>query len=46
MKLLADECCDANLVHALRQAGYDIKFAAKTHREIFLTMRMSPFLIR
>ena len=34
MKLLADECCDANLILAIREAGYDIEFVAETHRGI------------
>ena len=34
MKLLADECCDASLVLAIREAGSDIEFVAETHRGI------------
>lgn len=30
MKLLADECCDAGLVHALRDDGHDIFYAAES----------------
>ena len=30
MRLLADECCDASLVAALRMDGYDVIYAAET----------------
>ena len=30
MKLLADECCDAGLVHAQRNDGHDVLYAAES----------------
>lgn len=32
MKFLADECCDAELVHALRQDGHDVLYAVESLR--------------
>ncbi len=32
MKFLADECCDAGLVHALRANGYDVLYALEELR--------------
>jgi predicted nuclease of predicted toxin-antitoxin system len=32
MKFLADECCDAPLVHALRQDGHDVLYAVESLR--------------
>ncbi len=32
MKLLADECCDAPLVAALRTAGHDVRFMVEEER--------------
>ena len=32
MKLLADECCDASLVQALRDDGHDVLYAADSLR--------------
>lgn len=32
MKFLADECCDAPLVDALRQDGYDVLYAVESLR--------------
>ena len=32
MKLLADECCDAGMVDALRSDGYDVVFAVESMR--------------
>jgi predicted nuclease of predicted toxin-antitoxin system len=30
VKLLADECCDARIVQALRQAGHDVLYVAES----------------
>ena len=30
MKLLADECCDTELVSALRSSGYDVLYALES----------------
>lgn len=32
MKFLADECCDASLVEALRQDGHDVVYAVESLR--------------
>ena len=32
MKFLADECCDAALVNALREDGYDVLYAVESLR--------------
>lgn len=32
MKLLADECCDAGLVKALRDEGYDVTYVLESMR--------------
>lgn len=32
MRFLADECCDAGLVQALREDGHDVLFAAEAMR--------------
>lgn len=32
MRLLADECCDAGLVVALRQAGHDVDYVFESQR--------------
>ena len=32
MRFLADECCDRELVLALRSAGHDVRYAAETDR--------------
>ena len=34
MKILADECCDANLVNALRTEGHDVHFIIELERGI------------
>ena len=32
MKLLADECCDAGLVEALREEGHDVAYVLESMR--------------
>lgn len=34
MKLLADECCEASVVAALREDGHDVLYAAETLRRL------------
>jgi predicted nuclease of predicted toxin-antitoxin system len=45
MRFLADECCDATLVHALRAQGHDVLYVSQALRgatdEILLTRAFS-----